>query len=106
VAIPAAFSGTWTGHITPDNALISEYDLVIELPGGKAKGSWKTDGCAGDLRLTKVAATRLTLLLENVSGCVPGTVTLTRKGNTLTYSWRDVPGAGILTESGSLSRKT
>ncbi len=105
-AIPAAFAGTWAGHITPDTPLLSEYDLVIELPGGKPKGSWRTDECTGDLRLTKVASARLTLVLENVPGCVPGTVILTRKGDTLTYFWRDVPGNGLISESGMLARKT
>jgi hypothetical protein len=103
-SIPAAFAGTWAGHIKPSNPLISEYDVKISLPGGGRKGSWKTGECQGELRLTKVAATRLTFRLENVPNCVPGTLTLTRNGAGLDYFWRDVPGNNVLSESGPLTR--
>jgi serine/threonine protein kinase len=103
-SIPVGFAGLWKGHITPSNPLTSEYDVAVTLPGGKRQGSWKTSECQGDLLLTKVAATKLTFRLENVPGCVPGTLTLTRNGTALDYLWRDVPGNNILSESGSLTK--
>jgi hypothetical protein len=46
--------------------------------------------CVNTLTLTKVADAVLTFDELDVPGtCVGGTVTLTRKGNALTYRWTD-----------------
>ncbi|GAA4559415.1 serine/threonine-protein kinase [Planotetraspora kaengkrachanensis] len=94
--VPAAFAGTWRGHITPTPAgLTGEYDVEIELEAGEDKGTWKepANSCEGTLSLTEAADSVLTFDLVDAGQCVPGTVRLERKGGALTYRWNDALGA-------------
>ncbi|MFC0553706.1 serine/threonine-protein kinase [Planotetraspora thailandica] len=103
--IPAAFAGTWRGHITGTPAIAtSEYDLEIDLDAGDDTGKWKqTSGdCEGKLSLTGVTAAALTFRLEDAGQCVPGTVRLARQGDGLSYQWSD--DLGLLTENGDLTK--
>ncbi|MEZ0076169.1 serine/threonine-protein kinase [Planotetraspora sp. GP83] len=105
--IPAAFAGTWRGHITPTPAgLTDEYDIEIVLRRGQDKGRWKepANSCDGTLTLIGATSSEATFLLRNAGGCVPGTVNLTTKGETLAYEWTDDLGVlkydGLLTKAG------
>ncbi|WP_259402313.1 serine/threonine-protein kinase [Microbispora sp. H10670] len=108
VAIPAAFAGKWQGHIAPDTPLMGEYDIEIELRRGEKTGRWKepANSCEGTLRLTGGLAggsgPALTFRLEDVDGCVPGDVVLTRKGDALAYRHSD--DAKLFTYTGDLTR--
>ncbi|GGL25637.1 hypothetical protein [Planomonospora parontospora] len=61
-------------------------------------------GCKGRITLKTVEEDTLTFELGQGTGCVAGTVWLTRKGRLLTYTWKDVPGLGIVTQTGDLAR--
>ncbi|MEU8197584.1 protein kinase [Microbispora amethystogenes] len=107
-AIPAAFAGKWQGHIAPDTPLMGEYDIEIELRRGEKTGRWKepANSCEGTLRLTggltEASGPALTFRLEDVAGCVPGDVVLTRKGYALAYRHSD--DAKLFTYTGDLTR--
>ncbi|WP_405086227.1 serine/threonine-protein kinase [Microbispora sp. NBC_01389] len=103
-AIPAAFAGRWQGHIAPDVPLMGEYDIEIELRRGEKTGRWKepASSCEGTLRLTGGSGPTLTFRLEDVDGCVPGDVMLTRKGDALAY--RHTDDARIFAYTGDLTR--
>ncbi|GAA4201794.1 serine/threonine-protein kinase [Microbispora amethystogenes] len=107
--IPAAFAGKWQGHIAPDTPLMGEYDIEIELRRGEKTGRWKepANSCEGTLRLTGgltgSSGPALTFRLEEVAGCVPGDVVLTRKGDALAYRHSD--DAKLFTYTGDLTRK-
>ncbi|SDR13291.1 serine/threonine-protein kinase [Thermostaphylospora chromogena] len=106
VTIPAAFAGTWSGHIVPSvPGLLSEHDVRVELTAGESVGSWNepTSGCEGTLRATAATGTTLTMELENAGECVPGTLTLTLKDDALGYLWRDGLNLGT-TYTGDLRR--
>ncbi|GAA4236777.1 serine/threonine protein kinase [Streptosporangium album] len=97
--IPAAFAGTWTGHIKPSIAFgLEEHDVTIGLVAGKGSGTWEepTSGCAAVLDLTGATGTALTFDLrpDRPDDCVPGTLTLTRRGDALAYHWVDGLGFG------------
>ena len=102
--LPAAFAGTWSGHIKPTPALMSEHDIRIVLTKGQPTASWEepTSGCTGTLLLTSVERDMTTFILQVGAACVPGTVTLTRKGDALAYRWVD--SVGIITYTGDLQR--
>jgi hypothetical protein len=103
--IPAAFAGRWRGHIVPNPAIImSETDIEIVLKAGDDSGVWKepANSCEGRLRLDRVRPSALTFRLERAGQCVPGTITLTRKGDSLRYRWND--DAGLLTYDGDLAK--
>ena len=103
MVIPEAFAGTWSGHIVPTPAgITSEYDVRLELPAGKPGGKWFElgDSCQGKLTLTSATASVLTFELTDVGACVPGQVTLTRKGDALIYKWE----APLLTYDGTLRK--
>jgi hypothetical protein len=103
--IPVAFAGTWKGHIVPTPAgMTGEYDIRIELKSGKDTGRWfePANSCEGTLTLTKATDSALTFSLTNAGQCVPGTVTLTRKGTGLAYQWND--DLGLLTYNGDLTK--
>ncbi|MBO4273165.1 hypothetical protein GSF24_21455, partial [Microbispora triticiradicis] len=108
-AIPAAFAGRWQGHIAPDTPLMGEYDIEIELRRGEKTGRWKepANSCEGTLRLTGGltggSGPALTFRLEDVGGCVPGDVVLTRKGDALAY--RHTDDAKLFAYTGDLTRK-
>ncbi|MEU4224100.1 serine/threonine-protein kinase [Nonomuraea sp. NPDC026600] len=108
--IPAAFTGKWSGHITSTNPLDSDgADDTIELKAGRSTAQWESKGgyvsCTGKITLTKVAGTKLTFTLQpDTIDCIAGTVWLTLDGDKLTYLWRDVPGPGLVEETGELSR--
>ncbi len=103
--IPAAFAGTWKGHIIPTPAgMTGEYDIRIKLESGKDTGRWfePANSCEGTLTLSEATNTALTFSLTNAGQCVPGTVTLTRKGSGLAYQWND--DLGLLTYNGDLTK--
>ncbi|GAA0363531.1 hypothetical protein GCM10009530_11490 [Microbispora corallina] len=104
--IPAAFAGTWRGHIVPTPDLImGEHDVEITLQAGRMEARWAEpdDGCVGTLELKAVVADDSALALRlTAPGCVPGDVTLTRKGDKLAYRWKD--DAGLVTYNGDLSK--
>ena len=108
--IPAAFAGKWSGHITSTNPLDTDGAInTIELKTGRSTALWEEKDnsarCTGKITLTKVADARLTFALQpNTEDCIPGTVSLTLSGDKLTYLWRDVPGLGLVEETGELSR--
>ncbi|MEN3534279.1 protein kinase [Microbispora sp. ZYX-F-249] len=104
-AIPQAFAGKWQGHIAPTAGLLtSEYDIEIELERGERSGRWKepANSCEGTLRLTGGSGPRLTFRLEEVPGCVPGDVVLTREDGALAY--RHTDDLGLIAYEGTLTR--
>ncbi|MEU8404401.1 protein kinase [Nonomuraea sp. NPDC048892] len=108
--IPAAFEGDWSGHTTSTNPMSpGGADNEVDLREGESTADWAEKGqgadCKGTITLTKVEQTRLTFALgEHEGGCVPGTITLDLDGDTLTYTWRDVPGLGLVTQTGKLQK--
>ncbi|MFC3979297.1 serine/threonine-protein kinase [Streptosporangium jomthongense] len=109
--VPAAFAGTWSGHIKPTESgpfPLREHDVTIVLAQGEKSGSWTepTSGCSGTLALTRTSGKALgfELKVHDVLQCVPGDLTLTGKGGRLAYHWTDGMGFGT-TYDGVLSRK-
>ncbi|WP_431908570.1 serine/threonine-protein kinase [Nonomuraea jabiensis] len=108
--IPAAYAGTWTGRTQSTNPLDSdgaENSVVLKPGASTAQWSEKDAGasCRGTITLTQVEASRLTFSLEAMEGgCIPGTVWLARQGDALSYTWRDEPGPGIVTQTGTLNK--
>ncbi|MEV1249223.1 serine/threonine-protein kinase [Nonomuraea sp. NPDC050022] len=108
--IPGAFAGKWSGRITSTNPLDSEgAAITIDLKTGQPIARWteknSAASCTGKITLTQVAGTKLTFSLQPDTGdCIAGTVWLTLDGGKLTYVWRDVPGLGMVEETGDLSK--
>ncbi|MEV4572245.1 serine/threonine-protein kinase [Nonomuraea jabiensis] len=108
--IPAAYAGTWTGRTQSTNPLDSdgaENSVVLKPGASTAQWSEKDAGasCRGTITLTQVEASRLTFSLEAMEGgCIPGTVWLAKQGDALSYTWRDEPGPGIVTQTGTLTK--
>jgi eukaryotic-like serine/threonine-protein kinase len=108
--IPAAFEGDWSGHINSTNPLSPQgAENRVKLEEGESTASWeeKNSGteCKADIILTKVERHQLTFSLAQMEGgCIPGTITLGLGESTLTYTWRDVPGLGLVTETGTLKK--
>ncbi|MER6582107.1 serine/threonine-protein kinase [Nonomuraea sp. NPDC001023] len=109
--IPAAFAGTWSGHTDTTNPLDPDgAENTVELKAGQSRAAWKEKDsqvdCAATITLTEVRPDRLTFSLgTSTGGCIPGTVWLELEGDTLTYTWRDVPGLGMVTQTGNLTKK-
>ncbi|GAA3446030.1 serine/threonine-protein kinase [Planomonospora venezuelensis] len=108
--IPASFAGSWAGDgITSTNPIApGPKRIEVELEAGKSDAGWAEPGynCTGRITLQKVEKDTLVFALgANSGGCIAGTIWLTRKGDLLTYTWKDVPGPGIVTETGDLSEK-
>ncbi|MER5319455.1 serine/threonine-protein kinase [Streptosporangium roseum] len=107
--VPVSFAGRWAGDgITSTNPFSpGEKRIEVELKAGDDGATWAepVNGCEGRISLTGVSAGKLTFALGAGTGCVAGTVWLERKGDTLTYTWRDVPGPGLVTETGALARR-
>lgn len=107
--VPASFAGRWAGDgITSTNPFSpGERRIEVELQTGDDGATWAepVNGCKGRISLTGVSAVKLTFALGAGTGCVAGTVWLERKGDTLTYTWKDVPGPGLVTETGALTRR-
>ncbi|NJP26887.1 serine/threonine protein kinase [Microbispora sp. SCL1-1] len=85
--VPAAFAGTWGGHLEPDQLVgTSETDVQVVLEQGGRAGSWKdtNSSCRGSLTLTRSSSTALVFRLDT---CAPGTITLIRTGEGLAYRW-------------------
>ncbi|WP_327044132.1 serine/threonine protein kinase [Microbispora sp. NBC_01189] len=83
--VPAAFAGTWGGHVVPDELVgTSEADVQIVLAAGGRTGSWKdTDSsCRGSLTLTRGSGTALVFRLDR---CAAGRITLTQTSEGLAY---------------------
>ncbi|MER5643112.1 serine/threonine-protein kinase [Streptosporangium sp. NPDC002524] len=106
--IPAPFAGTWAGDGVTSSSPLSSGTKRIEvtLKEGDDGAEWAEpgSGCKGRIALAKVTADELTFTLGSGTGCVPGTVWLKRKGEALTYTWKDVPGPELVTETGDLTR--
>ncbi|MEV6148851.1 serine/threonine-protein kinase [Nonomuraea sp. NPDC052129] len=108
--IPAAFAGKWSGRITSTNPLDSEgAAITIDLKTGQPTAQWSEKNsaasCTGKITLTQTAGTKLTFSLQPDTGdCIAGTVWLTLDGGKVTYVWRDVPGLGMVEETGDLSK--
>ncbi|MEU8177159.1 serine/threonine-protein kinase [Microbispora hainanensis] len=86
-AVPAAFAGTWGGHLEPDELVgTSETDVQIVLKPGGRTGSWNdtNSSCRGSLTLTRSSGTALVFRLDT---CAPGRITLTQTGDGLAYRW-------------------
>ncbi|MER6508500.1 serine/threonine-protein kinase [Nonomuraea sp. NPDC001636] len=109
--IPAAFAGTWSGHTDTTNPLDPDgAENTVELKAGRSQAAWTEKDsqvdCAATITLTEVRPDRLTFSLgTSTGGCIPGTVWLELEGDTLTYTWRDVPGLGMVTQTGDLGKK-
>ncbi|YCK39347.1 serine/threonine-protein kinase [Actinomadura sp. ATCC 39365] len=109
--IPAAFAGTWSGHTDTTNPLDPDgAENTVELKAGRSRAAWNEKDsqvdCAATITLTEVRPDRLTFSLgTSTGGCIPGTVWLELEGDTLTYTWRDVPGLGMVTQTGDLGKK-
>ncbi|MEU6430411.1 protein kinase [Microbispora sp. NPDC046973] len=98
--VPAAFAGTWGGHLEPDQFVgASETDVQIVLEAGGRTGSWKdtNSSCRGGLTLTRSSGTALVFRLGT---CAAGMITLIRTGEGLAYRWDgdegDVTFQGLL----------
>ncbi|TQS26414.1 serine/threonine protein kinase [Microbispora sp. KK1-11] len=98
--VPAAFAGTWGGHLEPDQLVgTSETDVQIVLEPGKRNGSWKdtNSSCRGSLTLTRSSGTALVFRLDK---CAAGRITLIQTGEGLSYRWDgdegDVTFQGLL----------
>ncbi|MFC5832134.1 serine/threonine protein kinase [Nonomuraea insulae] len=108
--IPATFAGDWRGHTLSTNFLDSDgADNEVKLEKGESSAEWsekdQDDDCRGTINLTKVETSRLTFYLgPNEGNCIAGTITLDRDGDNLTYTWRDVPGPGLVTQTGTLKK--
>ncbi|WP_440067163.1 serine/threonine-protein kinase [Streptosporangium sp. OZ121] len=106
--VPASFAGTWAGDgVTSTNPFSpGEKRIEVTLREGDDGAEWAepVNGCEGRIALTKVTANELTFTLGSGTGCVPGTVWLKRRGDALTYTWKDVPGPELVTETGDLTR--
>ncbi|MFB9676329.1 serine/threonine-protein kinase [Streptosporangium vulgare] len=106
--VPASFAGTWAGDgVTSTNPLSSGTKRIeVTLKEGDDGAEWAEpdSGCKGRIALATVTADELTFTLGSGTGCVPGTVWLKRKGEALTYTWKDVPGPELVTETGDLTR--
>ncbi|MFC4060105.1 protein kinase [Planomonospora corallina] len=105
--IPASFAGKWAGDgITSTNPLSPKTRIEIELVAGARDAAWAepASGCEGRITLKTAEEDALTFDLPGGTGCVPGTVWLVRKGEQLAYTWKDVPGFGLITQTGDLSR--
>ncbi|MDF5758204.1 serine/threonine protein kinase [Spongiactinospora sp. TRM90649] len=105
--IPSTVAGTWTGHIVPSVALgLKEHDVRLELRAGRDTGKWyePSSGCEGTLHATGSGTGMVVMDLRDVGECVPGTVTLVRQGDGLSYTWLDGLGLGT-TYTGTLSRR-
>ncbi|MEV0383863.1 protein kinase [Nonomuraea sp. NPDC050643] len=108
--IPATFEGDWSGHTTSNNPLDPDgAENEVKLKTGESTALWsekdQDDDCKGTIALTKVEDTRLTFSLgANEGGCIAGTITLKLEGDDLTYTWQDVPGPGLVTQTGVLNK--
>ncbi|WP_051751929.1 serine/threonine-protein kinase [Streptosporangium amethystogenes] len=106
--VPASFAGAWAGDgVTSTNPFSpGKKRIEVTLREGDGGADWAepVNGCQGRITLTEVGADELTFTLGSGTGCVPGTVWLRRKRNALTYTWKDVPGPGLVTETGDLTR--
>ncbi|MEV0231447.1 serine/threonine-protein kinase [Nonomuraea sp. NPDC050786] len=108
--IPASFAGTWTGHTTSTNPMDADgAENTVVLKPGSSTAAWSEknppESCSGTITLTKVEEKRLTFSLgANKGGCIAGTIWLAKKGDTLTYTWRDVPGYDLVTQTGDLHK--
>ncbi|GAA3468423.1 hypothetical protein GCM10018965_029760 [Nonomuraea roseola] len=107
--IPAAFAGRWSGHTTTTNPMDPDgAENTVEIRAGAASASWTEKDaqadCEEEIRLTKVEKSKLTFALTQDSGCVAGTIELTLGDGVLRYLWRDVPGLGLVEQSGDLRR--
>ncbi|WP_171074776.1 serine/threonine-protein kinase [Nonomuraea basaltis] len=108
--IPAAFDGDWSGHTTSTNPMDPDgAENTVDLEEGESTAAWSEkdadDECKGTITLTKVEDTQLTFSLgENEGGCIAGTIWLALQDDTLTYRWQDVPGPGLVTQTGKLSK--
>ncbi|MEU6415338.1 protein kinase [Microbispora sp. NPDC046933] len=98
--VPAAFAGTWGGHLEPDQLIgTSETDVQIVLEPGRRTGSWKdtNSSCRGSLTLTHSSGTALVFRLDK---CAAGRITLIQTGEGLDYRWDgdegDVTFQGLL----------
>ncbi|XVQ89459.1 protein kinase domain-containing protein [Microbispora siamensis] len=98
--VPAAFAGTWGGHLEPDQLVgTSETDVQIVLEPGRRTGSWKdtNSSCRGSLTLTRSSGTALVFRLDK---CAAGRITLIQTGEGLAYRWDgdegDVTFQGLL----------
>jgi len=96
--IPAAFAGTWKGKATMsavgDSGVALTNDVTFTFVAG-ARTIHETDqdsyggSCVNTLTLREATATVLTFDEPQAGGCVGGTVTFTRRGNSLAYRWTD-----------------
>ncbi|MBG0817580.1 serine/threonine-protein kinase [Planomonospora sp. ID82291] len=106
--IPASFAGRWAGDgITSTNPLSPGGTRIeVELTAGDDDAAWAEPehDCKGRITLKTAEEDTLTFELGQGTGCVAGTVWLTRKGRSLTYTWKDVPGLGIVTQTGDLTK--
>ncbi|MGP3930388.1 protein kinase domain-containing protein [Nonomuraea sp. KM88] len=109
--IPARFEGVWTGRTTSTNPMDpDDNENTVELEEGESTARWRErdgdDDCRGTITLTKVEETRLTFALgQNEGGCVPGTIVLALEGDSLAYTWRDVPGLDLISQTGTLNKE-
>ncbi|WP_220447056.1 serine/threonine protein kinase [Nonomuraea deserti] len=109
--IPVRFEGVWTGRTTSTNPMDpDDNENTVELKEGESTAKWRErdgdDDCRGTITLIKVEETRLTFALgRNEGACVPGTIVLALEGGSLTYTWRDVPGLGLISQTGTLNKE-
>ncbi|TDD19765.1 serine/threonine-protein kinase [Nonomuraea diastatica] len=109
--IPARFEGVWTGRTTSTNPMDpDDNENTVELKEGESTARWRErdgdDDCRGTITLTEVEEARLTFALgQNEGGCVPGTIVLALEGDSLAYTWRDVPGLGLISQTGTLNKE-
>jgi hypothetical protein len=89
-AIPAAFAGTWSGQVTQPPT--DTYNVTVTFAAGQQAGTISYTGadftCSGDLNLTAVSGTKMTMSQGIIVGqktCGNGTVSITMSGPTSVF---------------------
>jgi hypothetical protein len=105
-AIPAGFAGTWSGQVTQPPT--DTYNVTVTFAAGQQAGTISYTGsdftCSGDLNLTAVSGTKMTMSQDIIVGqktCGNGTVSISASGpNSVIFDFESNPVA-----SGTLTRK-
>jgi len=108
---PTSINGAWTGQVSQVGSQ-SEYSVVLIISDRGAQTDYPELNCSG--RLTRVGASKgYTFYAETITKghaekggrCVDGTVTVSRAGDALGYSWFGVVENTPVIAHSTLSKK-